>query len=267
VLDGYFSPIKTRAFIAAERALARVTDRIVTVSPIIRDEIANRYGIGRADQHRVVRLGFDLDRFASIDAAARRRAREELRIPADAAVVSTVGRLTGVKNHRLFLDAAQLVARRRPPSVFLIAGDGELQRELASAAAALGIAGHVRFLGWRRDLETIYAATDVFLLTSRNEGTPVALIESMAAGCAGVSTDAGGVRDVIESPDMGRVVADRPATIASAVLELLDAPALRASIGESGRRHVTTTFTLPRLLEEMSGLYHELLADRARFRG
>ena len=67
--------------------------------------------------------------------------------------------------------------------------------------ANIGVADRVRFLGWRRDLSTIYAATDVFLLTSRNEGTPVALIEAMASGVPGVSTDVGGVKDVIQSDE------------------------------------------------------------------
>ena len=87
----------------------------------------------------------------------------------------------------------------------MIAGDGERRAELEAYAATLGIAGHIRFLGWRRDLTTIYGATDVFVLTSRNEGTPVALIEAMASGVPGVSTDVGGVKDVIDSPAVGRL--------------------------------------------------------------
>ena len=116
-------------------------------------------------------------------------------------MVCTVGRLTAIKQHRLFLETVAHAATARPKLVALIAGDGELRADLERRAAALGIADRVRFLGWRRDLATIYAATDVFLLTSRNEGTPVALIEAMASGIPGVSTDVGGVKDVI---DVGR---------------------------------------------------------------
>src|SRR4029077_19040111 len=122
-------------------------------------------------------LGFDLDRLASIDDDDRARARATLEIPGGTAVVTTVGRLTAIKQQRLFLEAAERIAQAQPRVVFLIAGDGDLRGELEAAAASLGIADKVRFLGWRRDLETIYGATDVFLLTSRNEGTPVALIE------------------------------------------------------------------------------------------
>jgi glycosyltransferase involved in cell wall biosynthesis len=266
VLEGYFSPVRTRAFVAAERALARLTDRLVSVSPLIRDDIVGRYRIGRADQHRVIRLGFDLARFAAIDEPYRARARSELQIPADAAVVTTVGRLTDVKNHRLFLEAAQLIARRHPPTIFLIAGDGELRRELAASAASLGLAQHVRFLGWRHDLEPIYGATDVFLLTSRNEGTPVALIEAMASGCAGVATDVGGVRDVIEGRGTGRVARSDPQALAGDVTSLIDDPVERRRVGAGGRDHVTAHFTLARLLEDISDLYRDVLADAGRFR-
>ena len=135
---------------------------------------------------------------AAIDDRARQAARAALGIPPDAPVVTTVGRLTAIKQHSLFLETARLIGRAHPAALFLIVGDGELRAALEDAARQLGLADRVRFLGWRRDLATIYGATDVFLLTSRNEGTPVALIESLAAGVPGVSTDVGGVRDVID---------------------------------------------------------------------
>jgi glycosyltransferase involved in cell wall biosynthesis len=181
VLDSYFSPARTRVFIGIERRLAGVTDAIVAISPEIRHELLDEHGIGAVGQYRVIPLGFELAALASIDDTARRAARADLDLPPGAHVVSTVGRLTAIKDHRLFLETAQLIARADPDALFLITGDGELRKELEKAAADLGIGGRTRFLGWRRDLATIYGATDVFLLTSRNEGTPVALIESCRA--------------------------------------------------------------------------------------
>jgi glycosyltransferase involved in cell wall biosynthesis len=203
VLDGYFSLRTAALFTAAERQLARVTDAIVAISQQIRNELLSGHRIGRADQYCVIPLGFDLSALAAIGEADRRLAREALGIDASAHVVSTVGRLTAIKRHALFLETAALVAAQDPAAQFLIAGDGELRAELEQAARALGLASRVRFLGWRRDLATIYGATDVFLLTSRNEGTPVALIESLAAAVPGVSTDVGGIRDVVDSDEVG----------------------------------------------------------------
>ena len=260
VLDGYFSPAKTRLFLGAERAVARITDRIVAISPRIKSELLEQYRIGFPDQYRVIPLGFDLAGLAAIDDDARAHARAALQIPAGAAVVTTVGRLTAIKQQRLFLEAAREIGRAHPAVVFLIAGDGDLRAELEASAAALGLADRVRFLGWRRDLETIYGATDVFLLTSRNEGTPVALIESMAAGCAGVSTDVGGVSDVLESDAVGLLAPDGDApALARHVTALLADADRRRRLGAAGRALVVARYGLDRLVTDVEAMYRELL--------
>src|SRR4051812_8334003 len=260
VLEGYFGAAKTRAFIAAEQQLARLTDRIVAISPRIRDELVDEYRIGRADQYCVVPLGFDLDPLAAIDDRARRDARDLLQIPHDTPVVSTVGRLTAVKDQRLFLEVVQRVAAVHPSVLCLIAGDGELRPSLERAAASLELAGRVRFLGWRRDLHTVYGATDVFLLTSRNEGTPVALIESLAAGCAGVSTDVGGVADVLPSADVGLLAPDGDAAqLADHVNALVNDPHRRRAMGDAGRRLVLARYGIARLVSDVERLYRDLL--------
>ncbi len=121
----------------------------------------------------------------------------------------------------------------------------------------------MRFLGWRRDLPTIYAATDVFLLTSRNEGTPVALIEAMASGVPGVSTDVGGVRDVIDVDER------RPRSRRSAMPTRWPTPivALLGRRRRCARRwarapgpHVLARYGIDRLVDDIDALYRELLA-------
>jgi glycosyltransferase involved in cell wall biosynthesis len=262
VLDGYFNALTTGIFVMLERLLARTSDRIIAISPAIERELRDGFGIGRADQYRVVPLGFDLSAFAAVDDASRARARQDLSIAADAEVVSTVGRLTAIKQHRLFLDTVAHAARSRPRIVALIAGDGELRAELEGYAAQIGIANRVRFLGWRRDLATIYGATDVFLLTSRNEGTPVALIEAMATGVTGVSTDVGGVKDVIDTDAVGGRVPDNNAeALAAAVVRYLADPGLRRISGQRARSAVLHRYSLERLVRDMAELYAELVPD------
>ena len=262
VLDGYFNAVITGIFVALERLLARASDRIIAISPAIERELRDGFGIGRSDQYRVVPLGFDLSAFAAVDDGSRARSRQDLSIGADAEVVSTVGRLTAIKQHRLFLDTVAAAARSRPRIVALIAGDGELRAELESYAAQIGIASRVRFLGWRRDLATIYGATDVFLLTSRNEGTPVALIEAMAAGVTGVSTDVGGVKDVIDSDAVGGRVPDNNAeALAAAVVRYLADPGLRRMSGQRARSAVLHRYSLERLVRDIAELYAELVPD------
>ena len=263
VLEGYFSPLMTNVFISLERLLARATDRIIAISPAIERDLRDTFHIGRADQYRVVPLGFDLREFAAVDDHTREEARRLLQVPARAEVVSTVGRLTAIKQHRLFLEAIRDAARSRPQLLALIAGDGELRSDLEGYARELGIADRVRFLGWRRDLATINAATDVFLLTSRNEGTPVALIEAMASGGPGVSTDVGGVKDVIASDDLGARVPDGNAeALAAHIVRYLADPGLRRETGTRARAAVLCKYSLDRLVNDILAVYRELLAER-----
>ena len=259
VLEGYFSALATKVFITLERLLAHTCDRIVAISPAIRSELLDTYRIGRSSQYRVVPLGFDLSAFAAVDHAARATARRALDVPADALVVSTVGRLTAIKQHHLFLDTVKRVSDTHPGVIALIAGDGELRQSLIDHAATLGLTDRVRMLGWRRDLATIYAATDVFLLTSRNEGTPVALIEAMACGVAGVSTDVGGVKDVIPTPEVGlRAPFGDAAALAAHVSSLLSDPARRAAMGAAAKSYVVQRYSLDRLVSDIVKLYVEL---------
>lgn len=260
VFEGYFRGAATAFFLALERLLASRTDALIAVSPQVGRELVSTYRIGKADQFRVIRLGFDLASFAEVDDSARLHARDELGLPRDALVVTTVGRLTPIKQHQLFLDVARLLLADHPRAVFLIAGDGELRRDLEQQARDQGLGDRVRFLGWRRDLARIYAATDAFLLTSRNEGTPVALIEAMASGVPGVSTDVGGVRDVITGQDLGVLVPfGAPEPLAAAVSDLLSAPERRALMGERARRSVLDRYALQRLVTDIAVLYRTLL--------
>jgi glycosyltransferase involved in cell wall biosynthesis len=262
VLEGYFSPAMTAVFITLERLLARLTDRIIAISPAIERELRDGFRIGAAAQYRVVPLGFDLAPFAAINDATRVRARLDLALPPDAEVVCTVGRLTAIKQHRLFLDTIARVAASHPRLVAVVAGDGELRSDLERYCAELGLTARVRFVGWRRDLATIYAASDVFLLTSRNEGTPVALIEAMASAIPGVSTDVGGVKDVIVSPEIGQRVPDGDvAALAAGVARYMANPALRKDSGLKARAAVVDRYSLDRLVADILKLYRELLAS------
>jgi glycosyltransferase involved in cell wall biosynthesis len=260
VLDGYFSPAKARLFTGIERQLARATDRIVAISSRIRHELLTEYAIGRADQYAVVLLGFDLTALAAIDDRARSQARTALGIDPSAHVVTTVGRLTAIKQHGLFLDVAAIVAARDPAAIFVVAGDGELRGALEVQARALGIEGRVRFLGWRRDLTTIYGASDVFLLTSRNEGTPVALIESLASAVPAVSTDVGGVRDVLVNDSVGLLAPFGDATaLADHVASVLADRDRRDRMGAAGRALMVGRYGVERLVDDVERLYRELL--------
>jgi glycosyltransferase involved in cell wall biosynthesis len=262
VFEGYFGSPSTKVFLSIERWLARRTDALIAISEQVKKDLLHTYGVAREHQVRLIPLGFNLDRLLALDAPARLAARAALGIAADAIVVSTVGRLTGIKQHTLFLDMAAKLAQRSDRYLFLIVGDGELRGDLEAQVAKLALSGRTRFLGWRGDLETIYGATDVFVLTSRNEGTPVALIEAMAAEVASASTNVGGVSDVITDERLGSLVPFGDAgALADAVAALADDPARRVRVGQAARASVRQRFHVNRLLQDITTLYWRLLEN------
>jgi glycosyltransferase involved in cell wall biosynthesis len=263
VLQGYFSPARTRLFLGIERALARVSDCLVAVSSRVREELL-ALGIGTPSAFDVVPLGLDLEPFAG-SAARRGELRRELGLSPEVPLVGIVARLVPVKAHEVFLEAAQVVAQAHSAAQFLIVGDGERRAELEQLAARAGLSARVRFLGWRGDLDRVYADLDVAVLTSKNEGSPVALIEAMAAGRAVVATQVGGVPDVVTDGVTGRLVPGGDAVAAAhGIIGLLQHPDQRAQLGGAARAFVLDRFGAARLLQDVDGLYRRLLAEKGQ---
>jgi glycosyltransferase involved in cell wall biosynthesis len=259
VFHGYFSPARTRAVLSAEQFLAGLSTRLVTVGEQQRREIAG-YGF---DPCKLVAIPLGLDLAPFLAAAPRDTIRPALGLPPHAPLIGIVARLVPIKAHETFLAAAALLRARRPDARFLIVGDGERRAALEAHAAALGLADSASFLGWRRDLPAVYAALDVVCLTSLNEGSPVALIEAMAAARPVVATAVGGVPEVVADGASGLLVPPRdPAALADAVESLLADPARAAALGRAARAAVYPRYDAGRLVADIEGLYDGLLAAR-----
>ncbi|MGQ0670858.1 MAG: glycosyltransferase family 4 protein [Actinomycetota bacterium] len=260
VLEGYFSAPVNRALLTAERRLARRADALVAVSPAVCDELLE-LGIGRPEQWRVVPVGLELGSLLAggIEPVAARRT---LGLPETGPVVGIVGRLVPIKDHATFLEAAARVASTRPEVTFVVAGDGELRDQIERRARGM-LGGRCRFLGWVMDLPTLYAALDIVVLTSLNEGTPVALIEAGAAATTAVSTRVGGVADVIRDGVTGFLAPHGdPEAVASHVLQLLEDPKRTRLMGHAAREWVRERFSSERLADDLAGLYRELSARK-----
>ena len=259
VLRGYFSAGKEQVYRSIERGLAMVTDELVAVSPKVREELLEM-GIGRPNAFSVVPLGFDLAPFECA-AACRGHVRTEFNIPASAPTVGIVARLVPIKAHELFFAAAEALHRIRPDMHFLVVGDGERRDELEQLVSARGLREVTHFLGWRADLARIYADLDVVLLTSRNEGSPVALIEAMACARPVISTRVGGVPDVVSHGETGWLVeAGDVADLVQRVIDVITQPDLSERIAVAGREKVFATYGAERLLADVDALYTRLLA-------
>ena len=238
LLHGYFSPAATRAVVGVERLLARTTDRLVAVGHQVRDDLLTA-GVGRPEQYVVIPPGVTIRTPPS-----RSEARALLDLPLDRPVVATVGRLIGIKRPDRMLE----VARRLPDVIFLVAGEGPLLEATRSAAPP-----NVRFLGWRRDVETVHAAADVALSTSDNEGMPVTLVEAALCGTPAVATDVGSAREVV----VGQVVAPDADALASAVRDVL-----RRDLGPAALAHASRHFSSQAMLSAHAHLYAGLPSGR-----
>lgn len=268
VFHSYYGQFRTRVFLAIEKLLARlVTDRLVVVSEQQKTEINQTFRVGRADQIRVIRLGLDLNVFAGY-ASRRGRFRAEFGIDDQAVLVGIVGRLTEIKNHELFLESVARVNRERVR--FVIIGDGSLRESLESKARSLGIEKNVIFAGGRKDPEYFYPALDIVALTSRNEGTPLTLIEAMANARPVIATLVGGVVDLlgeIRIADGGFTICERgigvlPGDVdgfAAGLGRLIEDKELRDRLGQRGFEFVERNYRKERLLEDIKDLYGELL--------
>ncbi|MEA2931752.1 MAG: hypothetical protein QOI56_537 [Actinomycetota bacterium] len=257
VLDGYFRPAVERAFIEVERRLAGATDVLVAVSPEIRDELLE-LRIGRPSQYEVVPLGLDLSSFLAV-AGPDGRFRAGLGVAPDVPLVGAVGRLVPIKDLTTLLEA---MARPTLDGVHLaVVGDGDERPALEARAAALGVGDRVHFTGWATDVAGVMADLDVVVLTSRNEGTPVSLIEAAASGRPAVATRVGGVPLVVRDGATGWLAPPgRPDEVARLLRRLLDDPAARRTMGEAARVHVRERFSSERLLRDARVLYEGLLA-------
>jgi glycosyltransferase involved in cell wall biosynthesis len=253
----YFGPAKTRLFLEIERTLARYTDRIVAVGEGQRHEIA-AYGVAPLQRIVSIPLGLEIERL--LDAERERgKLKAELGLNGHSKLVGIVARLVPIKAHEVFLEAATSVLEVEPETRFLVIGDGERRYELEALARRLGIGGAVRFLGWRADMKQVYADLDVVALSSNNEGSPVALIEAMAAGRPIVATAVGGVGEVVRDGETGRLVPPRnPGALAEGMVDLLRDRERAERFGLAGRAYVYPRHAASRLVADVERLYTDL---------
>ncbi|HWP55353.1 MAG TPA: glycosyltransferase [Pyrinomonadaceae bacterium] len=273
VFHSYYSPNKTRLLLAVEKFLARLaTDRIVVISRQQRQEINENFRVGRSHQFAVIPLGIDLGVYADWE-ARRDVLRTELSATSDEVLIGIVGRLTEIKNHQGFLDAAaQLKKLSRAKIRFLVIGDGGLRPQLESHANELGLRDDVLFLGSRSDPENFYPALDIVALTSLNEGTPLSLIEAMANERPVIATAVGGVVDLLGQKtssadgfhicERGVLVEEKDATTFAKGLDLLITDeSLRHEIATRGREFVEKNYSKERLLRDVASLYQQMLSE------
>ena len=254
VLHGYFGRIVSVVVRGIERGLGRLTDCILVLSPRQREDIGGRYRITAPARIRVVPLGLDLEALTALP---------EARESAGPIVFGFVGRFVPVKNLPLLVEAFAAVHREAPDTRLLLIGDGECRDRIAAQISAQGLQSAVEFSGWREDLWNVYRDIDVLVLTSLNEGTPVAVIEAMAAALPVIVTDVGGVPDLVDGSTGILVPSGSVGQLTTAMLRLARSLDLRRRLGAAGREEVQSRYAANRLVADVADLYErELRAKR-----
>jgi glycosyltransferase involved in cell wall biosynthesis len=247
LLHGYFSPLKTKFVIMIERYLARRSKTLVSVGAQVRDDLLAA-GVGTPAQYVVIPPGISLGPIPNSTIS-----RSSLGISPDATTITFLGRITSIKRPDRFAQVALQVAANNPKVHFLIVGSGDLADSLRAQLSKLNT--QVTFLGWRSDVENILSATDILLLTSDNEGTPISAIQAGMAGIPTVSTNVGSVSEVIKDGSSGVLTSLDVSEIVNAVESLISDPALRSRLGESAKVDMNARYGVARLVNDYQKLY------------
>jgi len=259
VLRGYFGPLRSRIFRWLERWLARHTTALVAVSPQVRDDLV-AFGVAPPEKFVVIRLGIELEQRVA-DTDGRSETRRYLGIPPDRFTVGWIGRMTAIKNTEDVLSAFKALRTGGVEATLCMVGDGPDRAELERRAHELGIMRDTLFLGYQQDVAPFYAAFDALVLPSSNEGTPVSVIEALAARTPVVATRVGGVPDVVREGEDGFLVetGDTEA-LADRLARLAADPELRERMGARARERVLPRYEVSRLVDDVDRLYRTLLS-------
>lgn len=271
VFHSYFGTLKTTFYKTIERFLARKSTAIIAISEKQKDELTRIHRICNANKVNVIPLGFDLRKFQVDQEEKRKTFRTKYQVADDELVISIIGRLVNVKNHPLFLEGLKTVAERTTKKIrAFIIGDGEDRAAIESKATELGIPfsdstkSNVRtlltFTSWIKDIDIALAGSDIITLTSFNEGTPVSLIEAQAANRPIVTTNVGGIENVV-LPGITALLCENNNRIqyTEQLLKVVENEQLRTQMAQEGWKHVKEKFHFSRLVNDMEEMYRKLL--------
>ena len=263
VFHSYFGKAKTAIFKAIERNLAKKSDAIVAISEIQKRELAEIHKICPESKITVIPLGFDLKEFQSRAKTERARIRKEQSIADGDVAIAIIGRLAPVKNHAFFLNVVEKVLSETTKNVkIFIVGDGPERGFIEEKVSKINKKHNnsIKLTSWVTDVASFNAGMDIICLTSKNEGTPVSLIEAQASGVPVITTDVGGVRDILVEGETGFVIpVNNEQLFSEKLLDLVENENKRLKLSQNGWTFVEEKFHYKTLVKNMTKLYDELI--------
>lgn len=263
VFHSYFNPFKTNIFKAIERRLAKKSTGIIAISALQKQELSRVHKICPENKIKVIPLGFDLGKFRLNLTENRAEIRKKYGLLDHEVAVAIVGRLAPIKNHDFFLKLVESILIQGIKNVkFFIVGDGELKDEIEEKSRIINLKYGEKIIltSWVKDIAKFNAGMDIMCLTSDNEGTPVSLIEGQASSLPIISTDVGGVKDIVDEGITGFVIpkGDLQQFTEKLVLLIQDKE-IRTKMSQNGWNFVRKKFDYNRLASDMGKYYRELL--------
>jgi len=263
VFHSYFGKAKTLMFKTIERNLARKSTGIIAISAVQKDELSKEHGICKSEKISVIPLGFDLLPFQEKSISKRDQTREEYHVESDAVAVAIVGRLAPIKDHDFFLHVIEevMINTSKKLRVFIV-GDGPERDSISEQVDKLNIShpGVITMTSWIKDIGAFNAGMDILCLTSKNEGTPVSLIEAQAGNIPVITTDVGGVRDIMIDGETGYIIPPGDKELyTQRLFELVEDEKKRAKMSQKGWKFVEDKFQYKILIRNMDSYYKKLL--------
>jgi glycosyltransferase involved in cell wall biosynthesis len=267
VFHSYFGKFKTNFYKIIERYLAKHSTAIIAISNKQKQELSEVFNIAPNDKIHVIPLGFDLSRFTLNKEQNRKEFREKYNLKDDQIAIGIIGRLAPIKNHGLFIEALAYLKQNGISNfkAFII-GDGDERDSIFNSCTLNNITwsnnpkdfADVIFTSWITNIEWALHGLDLVTLTSLNEGTPVSIIEAQAAGKFVVSTNVGGIEDVLH-PECGFLseISDKKAFFSNLLMTINDKEQLLKS-AEIGEEWSLSKFSYTRLVSDMKLLYDKL---------
>jgi glycosyltransferase involved in cell wall biosynthesis len=227
---------------------------VVPVSKDVEESIRKNKKKLTTDVHTILN-GVNMERFAP-GYPGGDEIRRQFHIPANAPVVGTIAVFRFQKRLDLWMDLAGQILKKIPAAHFIIVGDGPLKEMLVEKRRQLALEERVHFAGLQTEVRPYLACFDAYMMSSIFEGLPIALLEAMSSGCPPVTTDAGGIKEVVRHDIDGLVCSvDEPGKLVDYTVTLLTDPARRKSLGIQARKRVEEAFSMKKMVQELEDLY------------
>ncbi len=263
VFHSYFGSLKTNLYKNIERRLAKKSTNIIAISELQKKELSEIHRICPAEKIKVIPLGFDLTPFYTNTEAKRKEFRSKWNIKENEVAIGIVGRIVPIKDHVFFIHVIEQVLKKTSKKIrVFIVGDGEERVNIQALISKKKLSyssnstpALFQFTSWMKNVDEVNAGMDIICLTSKNEGTPVSLIEAQASGNPVVSTNVGGIENVISADETGYLsdVGDLEQFTIN-LLKLIENEGIRNNMSNKGRER-SSLYSFENLISNIKSLY------------